>query len=74
MGTTTAGRLLSGGAFKVGHGYILGLPVATYLTWQGAPLEGKGVPPHKEVELPSEVLNQGRDPQMEMGLQIAKSP
>src|SRR5271157_2776804 len=35
VGAKTPGRLLSGGAFKVGHGYILGLPVAAYLTWQG---------------------------------------
>ena len=35
VGTKTPGRLLSGSAFKVGHGYILGLPVAGYLTWQG---------------------------------------
>ena len=35
VGTKTPGRLLSGSAYKVGHGYILGLPVAAYLTWQG---------------------------------------
>jgi carboxyl-terminal processing protease len=34
VGTTTPGRLLSGCAYKIGHGYILGLPVAAYLTWQ----------------------------------------
>jgi carboxyl-terminal processing protease len=71
VGTTTAGRLLSGSVFKVGHGYILGLPVAAYLTWQGALLEGKGVFPHIEVELRPEDLRQGRDPQMEDGLQAA---
>jgi C-terminal processing protease CtpA/Prc len=36
VGTKTPGRLLSGSAYKVGHGYILGLPVAAYLTWQGS--------------------------------------
>jgi C-terminal processing protease CtpA/Prc len=40
VGTATAGRLLSGSVFKFGHGYLLGLPVAAYLTWQGALLEG----------------------------------
>ncbi len=64
MGATTAGRLLSGSVSKVGHGYILGLPVAANLTWQGTLLEGKGVTPHIAVELPSEALKHGRDPQM----------
>ncbi len=72
VGTTTAGRLLSGSVFKVGHGYILGLPVAAYLTWQGVLLEGKGVSPDIEVELPSEDLRQGRDPQMEKALERAQ--
>ncbi len=31
VGTKTPGQLLSGSAYKVGHGYILGLPVAAYL-------------------------------------------
>ena len=34
VGTKTPGRLLSGSAFKAGFGYIVGLPVAAYLTWQ----------------------------------------
>ncbi|MCI0723897.1 MAG: S41 family peptidase [Acidobacteria bacterium] len=74
VGTTTAGRLLSGSVFKVGHGYILGLPVAAYLTWQGTLLEGKGVAPDMKAELPSEALRQGRDLQMDMALEIAKGP
>ena len=35
VGTKTAGRLLSGSTFDVGHGYILALPMAAYLTWNG---------------------------------------
>jgi hypothetical protein len=30
-----AGRLLSGDRFNVGHGYLLGLATAQYLTWKG---------------------------------------
>ena len=45
IGTHTPGRLLSGSAYKVGHGYILGLPVAAYLTWQGRMLENNGIVP-----------------------------
>ncbi len=33
IGTKTPGRLLGGSAFKAGFGYIVGLPVAAYLTW-----------------------------------------
>jgi len=69
VGTATAGRLLTGSVFKIGHGYILGLPVAAYLTWQGALLEGKGVSPHIAVDLPSEALQQGRDIQMEKAIE-----
>jgi C-terminal processing protease CtpA/Prc len=50
-GTRTPGRLLSGRAFKVGCGYILGLPVAAYLTWQGRMLENNGIVPKFPVEL-----------------------
>src|SRR5271168_3088448 len=50
VGTKTPGRLLSGGAFKVGHGYILGLPVAAYLTWQGRMLENDGITPAVSIE------------------------
>jgi len=36
---------LSGKHFNVGHGFMLGLPVAAYLTWEGTLLEGNGVEP-----------------------------
>ena len=45
VGSKTAGRLLSGTTFRAGEGYIVGLPVAAYLTWQGRVIEGKGVSP-----------------------------
>ncbi|MCI0724989.1 MAG: S41 family peptidase [Acidobacteria bacterium] len=73
VGTTTAGRLLSGSVFKVGHGYILGLSVAAYLTWQGNLLEGKGISPDIEVDLPSEALQQGRDTQMQRSVELIKA-
>jgi len=41
VGAKTAGRLLSGGTFRAGEGYIVALPVAAYLTWQGRLIEGK---------------------------------
>jgi carboxyl-terminal processing protease len=64
VGTKTPGRLLSGSAYKVGHGYILGLPVAAYLTWQGRMLENNGIAPKFSIELSRAVLKQGRDTQL----------
>ena len=73
VGTRTAGRLLSGSAFKVGHGYILGLPVAAYYTWQGVLLEGKGVEPDVEAELTYESLKAGHDPQLDKAIETVKA-
>ncbi len=57
VGTKTAGRLLSGTTFRAGLEYIVGLPVAAYLTWQGELIEGKGVSPSVNVEMtPAELL------------------
>jgi carboxyl-terminal processing protease len=59
VGTKTPGRLLSGSAFKAGFGYIVGLPVAAYLTWEGRLIEGKGVSPNIPVGLSPEQLLAG---------------
>jgi len=72
VGTKTPGRLLSGGAFKVGHGYILGLPVAAYLTWQGRILENDGITPAVSTELSREGLREGRDTQLETAIDVVK--
>ncbi len=72
VGTKTPGRLLSGSAFKVGHGFVLGLPVAAYLTWEGTLLEGKGVDPDYVVELSPEALQEGKDSQMERATEVAR--
>lgn len=73
VGTKTPGRLLSGGAFKVGHGYIVGLPVAGYLTWQGRMLESNGIIPSVSVELSREALREGRDTQLEKAVEVVES-
>jgi carboxyl-terminal processing protease len=72
-GTKTPGRLLSGSAFKVGHGYILGLPVAAYLTWQGRMLENNGIVPKFQADLSRDALREGRDTQLETAVGIAKN-
>jgi carboxyl-terminal processing protease len=73
VGTTTPGRLLSGSAYKVGHGYILGLPVAAYLTWQGRMLENNGIVPKFSIELSRDALLDGRDTQLETAAQVVKT-
>jgi len=70
VGTKTAARLLSGSTFKAGSGYIVGLPVAAYLTWQGRLIEGKGVTPSIPVELSPDHLISGQDPQMQKAIEI----
>jgi len=72
VGTKTPGRLLSGSALKAGFGYIVGLPVAPYLTWQGRLIEGKGVSPSLEVEMRPEQLLAGEDPQMQRALEVVR--
>jgi carboxyl-terminal processing protease len=69
VGTKTPGRLLSGSAFKAGFGYIVGVPVAAYLTWQGRLIEGKGVSPSLSVEMRPEQLLAGEDPQLQRALE-----
>jgi C-terminal processing protease CtpA/Prc len=73
VGTKTSGRLLSGNAYKVGHGYILGLPVAAYLTWQGRMLENNGIVPKFSIELSRDALKEGRDTQLETAVEVAKA-
>jgi C-terminal processing protease CtpA/Prc len=73
VGTKIAGRLPSGGAFKVDHGYLLGLPVAAYLTRQGTLLEGKGVAPDVTVDLSYDALKERRDNQVEAAIQLARA-
>ena len=65
VGTKTPGRLVATSAFKVGHGFRVVMPVATYYTWKGDNLEGKGVVPTIEEPFSFEASVQGRDNQLE---------
>ena len=51
---TIAGRLLNGDRFNLGNGYLLGLPTAQYLTWNGTLIEGAAVTPDLQVPLDPE--------------------
>ena len=48
VGTETAGRLAPGSSYKLDHGYILVVPKAQYITWQGQRFEGAGIKPDLE--------------------------
>jgi C-terminal processing protease CtpA/Prc len=62
-------------AFKAGHGCFLGLPIATYLTWQGRMIEGSGISPAVPIELDFDALMAGgetQDNQKERALEVAR--
>jgi hypothetical protein len=65
--------LLNGSAYKNGQGYILGLPVAAYLTWQGRMLENNGIVPKFSIELSRDALKEGRDTQLVTAIDVAKA-
>ncbi|HEU4687068.1 MAG TPA: S41 family peptidase [Vicinamibacterales bacterium] len=72
VGTTTAGRLVATSAFKVGFGYRVVMPVATYFTWHGTNLEGRGLAPTIEEPFSFEASVQGRDNQLERATQVVR--
>jgi carboxyl-terminal processing protease len=73
VGTKTPGRLLSGSAFKVGHGFILALPVAAYLTWQGKMIENNGIVPSIVADVSGEALREGKDTQLEKAVEAVST-
>ena len=72
VGTKTAGRLVATSAFKVGFGYRVVMPVATYYTWRGANLEGRGLEPMIDEPFSFEASIQGRDNQLERAKHIVR--
>ncbi len=72
VGTTTAGRLVATSAFKVGFGYRLVMPVATYFTWHGTNLEGRGLQPTIDEPFSFEASMDGRDNQLERAMQTLR--
>jgi carboxyl-terminal processing protease len=72
VGVKTAGRFLSGSTFRAGDRYIVGLPVAAYLTWQGSLIEEKGVAPTVPAQISPEALVAREDPQMQRAVEVAR--
>lgn len=73
VGTETAGRLLGGTGFKVGHGYLVILPKAVFYTWQGKSYEGHGIAPDVPVAWSPEAAREGKDNQLEKAVEAVKS-
>jgi len=73
VGMKTAGQVLGGTGFKVGHEFVLRIPVMTFHTWAGNCLEGKGVEPDQIVELSRGELARGRDVQLAKAVEIARA-
>ena len=72
VGTETAGRLIPGSGFKVGQGYMLIMPKAQYITWQGHRFEGAGIKPDFEVPWSPEAFSTGNDNQLESAVQVVR--
>jgi len=72
VGTKTAGQVLGGTGFKMGHGFVLRLPVVSFRTWAGNSLEGTGTIPDHPVDLSREALREGRDNQLEEAIRVVK--
>lgn len=72
VGTKTAGQVLGGTGFKVGHDFVLRIPVMTFYTWKGDCLEGNGVEPDYNVELSRDMLSRGSDAQLQKAIEIAR--
>jgi len=72
VGIQTAGRLLGGNGFRVGHGYLVILPGAAFLSWQGKSFEGQGIQPDTRVDWSPEAHRNGQDNQLEKAIEIVK--
>jgi C-terminal processing protease CtpA/Prc len=70
VGTETAGRLIPGSGFKVGHGYLVIFPKAAYVTWGSEIFEGRGLKPDVLEPWSADAFREGRDNQLERAIEI----
>src|SRR5579875_269357 len=70
VGTKTHGQVLGGTGLKMGHDFVLRIPVVTFHTGSGNTLEGRGVQPDHLAELSRLQLREKRDSQLEEALHI----
>jgi len=72
VGTRTGGQVLGGGNFAVGSGFVLRFPAAAWFMWDGAAVEGMGVPPHQETSLGITDRRSGVDSQLVAALRTVR--
>lgn len=72
-GTKTAGRLIPGSGFHVGHGYMLILPKAEYVTWREQRYEGRGIIPNVQAARTLSAFGTTSDRQLEIATDIVRS-
>ena len=72
VGMKTPGRLISRSGVKVGGGYRLVLPVASYQSWQGRKLDGEGIEPDVVVDWSFEDALHGKDSQLDRALEVLR--
>lgn len=70
VGSRTAGRLICGSVYKVGHGYFVRVPARAWYTWKGELLEEQGVRPD---EAASDGHNSGSDTALERALALVQA-
>ncbi|MGB8886523.1 MAG: hypothetical protein WCC87_07345 [Candidatus Korobacteraceae bacterium] len=71
--TKAPSRLLSTGAFKVGYGYVLGLQVAGYLTWQGRLLKKQWDRPAASIGTITRGAAEKRGHQLEKAVEVVRT-
>ena len=70
VGTKTAGNVLGAVNQKLGTGYWLRVPVFGWYTSEGKCLEGAGVRPDREVDVPSDPVTAKYDQQMQLAADV----
>jgi len=70
IGDQTPGEVLGAVNFKLPSDYRLRMPIATWQTWAGAVIEGRGVEPDVVVALSPEQLQAGVDSQLQAAIGV----
>jgi C-terminal processing protease CtpA/Prc len=70
VGEPTPGRVLGGAKFSLSHGYWLALPVGSYQSKAGEPLEGKPIEPDAFEPFDPDSAREGVDKQLDRALEV----
>jgi hypothetical protein len=73
VGQRTPGEVLGAVNFKLLDGYRLRMPIATWHTWAGEIVEGKGISPNIEADLSPDGLTDGADSQLQRAIEVCRT-